>query len=71
MNITYDYSKLLGRIREKGYTQKSLAEAIGIHPATLNLKLANKTEFSQGEMVAIGELLELDSLEPYFFYHTA
>lgn len=32
---TMDYSKLRGRIKECGYTQKSLAESIGISKALL------------------------------------
>ena len=41
----YDYSKLLGRLRELGHTQADLADAIGIHFTTLTKKLKNTLQF--------------------------
>lgn len=65
----YDYSRLLGVMREKGISQEQLAQRIHINPATLNAKLQNKSQFKQKEMLDIMELLELPSTEiqSYFF----
>lgn len=67
--MPYNYQKLLGKIREKGFTQESLAEAAHISPASLNLKLNNKREFRQSEMQKIFDTLELPigSIAKYFF----
>lgn len=65
--IQYDYSKLLGRMREKGFTQAVLAKSLGINAATLNRKLKNCTDFNQTEMRKIAQILDINSIEEYFF----
>lgn len=67
--MQFDYSKLLGRIRECGMTQESLAVAIGISITTLNLKLNNKAFFTQPEIKRICSVLEIgkDEIGEYFF----
>lgn len=66
----YNYSRLLGKMKEKGFTQATLAKFIGISDTTLNSKLNNSSEFRQTEMrkilLALGE--SLDKIE-YFFYN--
>ena len=65
----YNFSKLLGRIKECGYTQESLAEAIGKDKSTLSLKLNNKGEFKAGEIDDICRVLDIsnDEISEYFF----
>lgn len=69
--IFYDYSKLLGKIREKGFTQVSLAEALGISETTLNLSLGNKRAFKQDEILKVCDILSipLENVTDYFFCH--
>jgi len=69
--ILYDYSQLLGRLKEKKITQDQLAAKIGISPASMNLKLCNKSPFKQDEILAICDVLNIISSEipAYFFYH--
>ncbi|MBE6906150.1 MAG: DUF739 family protein [Ruminococcaceae bacterium] len=71
MNRCYNYSKLLGKIRENGITQKELAKAIGSSPTTLSLKLNNKSVFSQSEIdKACGCLgIAHEDVGVYFFAH--
>lgn len=65
----YDYSKLLGRMKEKGYTQESLARKLGISPCSLNLSLNNKRDFKQDEMLKTCEILGISTSKlPEFFY---
>lgn len=45
MMPTMDYSKLKGRIKECGFTQKSLAEEIGTSESQFCLKLTGKYPF--------------------------
>ena len=61
------YGKLLGAIRSKGETQKSVANAININVTTLNKKLNARAEFSKSEMIKIKDYLNLDDIESYFF----
>ena len=67
--MQFDYSKLLGRIRERGMTQETLARLIGIKSPTLSLKLNNKAFFTQPEIRKICEALEIcfDEIGAYFF----
>ena len=64
-----DYSKLSGRIKECGYTQKSLAEAAGISEGQFCQKLSGKYAFKQTEIHNICDLLGIEATEigAYFF----
>lgn len=65
----YDYSKLLGKMKEKHITQEQMAKNIGIAESTINQKLKCRTQFSQDEMRDILESLDvpLDDIVLYFF----
>lgn len=67
--MKFNYSKLLGRIKEKGFTQESLAIAIGMSVPTMSLKLNNKSFFTQPEIRKICDLLDIpaDRIGEYFF----
>ena len=67
--MNFNYSKLLGKMRECGYTQEKLAEDMQINKGTLNAKLNNKSDFTAPEMDCICKLLEISSSEigDYFF----
>ena len=64
-----NYSKLLGKIKECGFTQETLAKSIGINKSTLSAKLNNKNAFTVTEMVDICRLLGIFKHEigEYFF----
>ncbi len=68
--MAFNYAKLLGRIRECGFTQGTLAKAIGINQGTMSEKLNNKYAFTVTEMDAICRLLEIPKSEigVYFFH---
>lgn len=65
----FNYSKLLGRMREFGYTQEKLAKTIGLNESTLNAKLNNKGYFKQDEIDKICEVLDISVSEigSYFY----
>lgn len=67
--MQFDYSKLLGKIRECGFTQQTLAQHIGIAKSSMCLKLNNKANFSQPEIFLICEALqiEISKIGVYFF----
>lgn len=67
--MKFNYSKLLGRFREYGYTQKDVAIHIGVRPSTLSLKLNNKALFTSSEIDSICKLLDIakEDIGIYFF----
>lgn len=69
--MNYNYNKLKGKIKERFNTQEEFAKALGIGASTLNLKLNNKTEWSQDEMREALKLLNVSEgqIEKYFFTH--
>lgn len=67
--MEFDYSKLLGRIREYGYTQKTLADAIGMSVSQLNQCLKNKSNFKHKTILAICEVLDIQIGEIGAFFY--
>lgn len=67
--MEYNYQKLLGVMREKGFTQEMLAKKSSMSVASLNLKLNNKREFRQSEIRLISAALNLKvgDIGDYFF----
>ena len=67
--MNFDYSKLRGRMTERGFTQAQLADKIGINKATLNVKLNGRYAFATDEILAICKELDIpnDEISKYFF----
>lgn len=67
--IIYDYSKLLGRIKEKFGTRENLVKEITISSTSLNLRLNNKLKFDQQDIkeLCIALDIEEDEIPDYFF----
>ena len=67
--MQFNYSKLLGRVREYGLTQKDVAAHIGVRATTLSMKLNNKARFTAIEIDAICKLLDIakEDIGAYFF----
>lgn len=67
--MEYNYQKLLGVMRERGFTQEQLAKQSNMSVASLNLKLNNKREFRQSEIRLISSALNLKvgDIGDYFF----
>lgn len=67
--MRYNYSKLLGRIKECGFTQEQLAKAIGKNKSTLNTKLNGRFPFTTKEIDDICKALNISNEEigDYFF----
>ena len=67
--MEFDYSKLLGRIREYGHTQKTLATAVGMSVSQLNQCLKSKSNFKHKKILAICMVLDIQISEigSYFY----
>lgn len=67
--MKYNYSKLLGRIKECGLTQELLAKAIGKNISTVSSKFNGRYAFTQKEIDEICKVLDISNYEigDYFF----
>lgn len=65
----YDYQLLMQRIKEKGFSYSSLADAVGLGRSTLYTKLHNQSVFTQTEIKQVSSLLDIhpSDLATYFF----
>lgn len=69
--MSFDYSKLLGKIKECGYTQEGIAEKIGINNSTFSQKINGKAYFKQKEIADICSILNLSAEETVQIFFTA
>ena len=68
-NKKFDYSKLLGRIKEKGLTLAEFAKMIGMSPTTFSLVLSNETFLRQPTIIRACNVLGIDRKEiPIYFF---
>ena len=68
--MSFDYSKLEGKIKEYFGTQAIFANNVGLSEKSVSAKLNNKVEWKQLEILRCCELLEIQIDEiPLFFYH--
>ncbi len=65
----FNYASLLGLMREKGYTQESLASAAGISLSQLSAKLNGRYPFKQTDIQNIVTVLDIapSDIGRYFF----
>ena len=65
----FDYSALLGLMRQQGYTQESLASAIGKSLSQLSAKLNGRCPFKQTDIHSIANVMGIDpsDIGRYFF----
>ena len=65
----FDYSKLRGRIVEKGYSQQKLAKILGISMQAFSKKMRNTTRFSSDDIIKLVDVLEIhpEEIGAYFF----
>lgn len=66
--IIYDYSKLLGKIIEKFGNKSNFASKMKLSERTISLKLNNKVEFKQKEIVNACELLDIPIEQMYIYF---
>lgn len=67
--MSFNYSKLLGKITEKYGTQYNFASGMGISERSLSLKLNNKVRWKDTDIKKACELLGIsdDEVGEYFF----
>ncbi len=68
--MSYNYSKLNGRITEKFGTQAEFAKAMKLSERSISLKLNNKVEWKQDEILRASKLLGFPQIEiPNYFFN--
>lgn len=67
--MSYDFSKLRGRVIEKFGTLGSFSSAMGWSERTNGLKINGNVEWRQSEIIKAGNLLDIEprDYEKYFF----
>ncbi len=67
--VSFDYSKLRGRIVEKCGTQTVFSQKVGLSMVSLGKKLNGNRSFKDREIVRIAEILgiSIDEIPAYFF----
>ena len=67
--MEYDYSKLLGRIKEKCGGQTEFAQKMELSERTVSLKLNNKIPWKQTEITKAAVILgfSIEEIQSYFF----
>lgn len=67
--MSFDYSKLAGKIKECFDTQAKFAKALGISERSLSLKINCHKGWKQSEILRACELLSigLEQINEYFF----
>lgn len=69
--MSFDYSKLRGRIIEKFGSQQKFAAKLGLSERSLSLKMMNKTAWKQTEIKLCCELLDIPVKEIHLYFFTA
>ena len=68
--MSYNYSKLNGRITEKFGTQAEFAKEMNLSERSISLKLNNKVEWKQDEILHASKLLGFPQIEiPNYFFN--
>jgi DNA-binding XRE family transcriptional regulator len=62
MNVMVNNNRIKGAMVEHGYTQESLAKAVGVHPQTI-VNRFRKNNWRAEELVKVSETLKLDYSE--------
>lgn len=56
-----NFRKLKGKLKEEDFTQKEIAELLGITPQAFNAKINNRVQFTLGEVIEMTNILKIDN----------
>lgn len=68
--MSFEYSKLAGRIKEMFGSQLNFSKAMGLSEHSLSLKINNKLGWKQSEMLNACRLLKIDAKEIHIYFFT-
>lgn len=68
MKVSFDYSKLRGKMAEQDLRLKDVCDIVGISKPALSMKMRGLSEFKASEMVQLADLLKIDTADiPVYF----
>ena len=70
MNIEFDYSKLIGKIKENFNNRKDFAKLIPLSLNSLSKKLNNKVPFTSLEIYNMVQVLNIEPSEISIYFYT-
>lgn len=68
--MSFDYSKLRGRIIEKYGSQSNFAKEFGVSENTFSQKMNNKMRFTSDDIIEMSKLLSIPQDEVGFYFFT-
>ena len=68
--MSFDYSKLRGRIIEKYGSQSNFAKKFGVSENTFSQKMINKMRFTSDDIIKMSKLLSIPQDEVGFYFFT-
>lgn len=68
--MIFDYSKLIGKIKEQFKNRKDFCKLISLSSNSLSKKLNNKVPFTSPEIYRIVEVLGIDKKEITVYFYT-
>ena len=68
--MSFDYSKLCGRIVEKNLTQGKVAQIIGMSGNTFTRRIKNRSYFDSYEIEKLCRALDIDAAEIGLYFFT-
>lgn len=68
--MSFDYSKLCGRITEKNLTQGRVAQIIGMSGNTFTSRIKNRSYFDSHEIEKLCKTLDIDATEIGLYFFT-
>ncbi len=66
--MSFNYSKLAGRIKEKLGTQGNFASAMELSERSMSLKMNNRKPWKQTEILRACEVLEIDKEQVHLYF---
>lgn len=70
-SVPHDYSKLKGRIVEKMKNQTAFAHKLGMSQSSISHKLNNIVDFTQSDIEAAVEVLDIPKSDIVSYFFTA
>ena len=68
--VSFDYSKLAGKIKEKFGTQGNFAKAMELSERSLSLKMNSRMPWKQTEILKASVILDIDTEQVHLYFFT-
>ena len=68
--MVFKFNKLLGKMTEEGYSQKTMAKELGITENSFTNKIKGRSSFTSLEVISICEKLGISNSQIGFYFFT-